>query len=129
MLCLRHYGPTLLKSWFQLTDAFHFSHDSHALVTQHAQFLCSDWSKFDRWVHAEKCIACQSRKSDFGWHPFRFSPCLMSKGVEKSQAILALLDSFQELHVEWQAWVIIVFVFFYISNFIKSRAVYEASLY
>ena len=25
-------------------------------------------------------ITCQSRKSDFGWHPFRFSPCLMRKG-------------------------------------------------
>ena len=29
---------------------------------------------------------------------FRFSPCLMPKRVQKSQAILALLDSFQELH-------------------------------
>ena len=28
-----------------LTHAFDFSHHSHALVTQ---FLCSDWSKFDR---------------------------------------------------------------------------------
>ena len=25
----------------------------------------------------------QSRKSDFGWHRFRFSPCLMRKTVEK----------------------------------------------
>ena len=39
----------------------------------------------------------QSRKSDFGWHRFRFSPrpCLMLKTVEKSEAILALLDGFQ----------------------------------
>ena len=36
----------------------------------------------------EKCVA-------FGWHRFRFSPCLMRKRVQKSQAILALLDSFQ----------------------------------
>ena len=43
----------------------------------------------------EKYVACQSRKSDFGWHRFRFSPCLMRKRVEKSEAILALLDSFQ----------------------------------
>ena len=34
-------------------DAFHFSHHSHALVTLHVQFLCYDWSKFDRWVHGE----------------------------------------------------------------------------
>ena len=42
----------------------------------------------------EKCVA-------FGWHRFRFSPCLMRKRVQKSQAILALLHSFQELHLEW----------------------------
>ena len=30
----------------------------------------------------EKCAACQSWKSDFGWHRFRFSPCWMR--VEKS---------------------------------------------
>ena len=43
----------------------------------------------------EKYVACQSQKTDFRWHRFRFSPCLMHKRVEKSQAILALLDSFQ----------------------------------
>ena len=32
---------------------FDFSHQGHALVTLYVQFLCSDWSKFDRWVHAE----------------------------------------------------------------------------
>ena len=32
---------------------FDFSHRGHALVTLYVQFLCSDWSKFDRWVHAE----------------------------------------------------------------------------
>ena len=62
--------PALLTFWFQTelgrensasylkmqagkTDAFHFSHHSHALVTLHVQFLCYDWSKFDRWVHGE----------------------------------------------------------------------------
>ena len=136
--------------------AFDFSHQSHALVTLYVQFLCSDWSKFDRWVYAEnlcsilklayfdswswqsffvnlwcfklsfsaectkwnsatikslllfiagwfigflveKYVARQSRKSDLGWHRFRFSPCLMCKRVEKSEAILALLDSFQSI--------------------------------
>ena len=33
--------------------AFDFSHQGHALVTLYVQFLCSDWSKFDRWVHAQ----------------------------------------------------------------------------
>ena len=35
------------------TVAFDSSHYVLALVTLHVQFLCSDWSKFDRWVHAE----------------------------------------------------------------------------
>ena len=49
------------------------------------------------WV--ERYVACQSQKSDFGWDGFRLSPCLMQKRVQKSQVILALLDSFQELHL------------------------------
>ena len=48
----------------------------------------------------EKYVACQSRKSDFGWQSFQFSPFLMRKRIEKIEAILALLDSFQELHLE-----------------------------
>ena len=39
----------------------------------------------------EECVA-------FGWHRFRFSPCLVRKRVQKSQAILALLDSFQVMY-------------------------------
>ena len=35
------------------TEAFHFFHHSYALVTLYVQFLCCDWSKFDRWVHAD----------------------------------------------------------------------------
>ena len=63
---LGHYGPALLRFWFQ-TDLGHensasflkiqvgktFSYHGHALVTLYVQFLRSDWSKFDRWVHAE----------------------------------------------------------------------------
>ena len=30
----------------------------------------------------EKYVTCQSRKSDFGSHRFRFSPSLMRKRVE-----------------------------------------------
>ena len=32
---------------------------------------------------------------------FSFSPCLMRKRAAKSEAILAFLDTFQELHLEW----------------------------
>ena len=35
------------------TVAFDFCHHVHELVTLCVQFLCSDWSKFDRWVHME----------------------------------------------------------------------------
>ena len=66
MSCLCHFGPALLRFWFQTNlgrenSASHleieagktFSYQGHALVTLYVQFLCSDWSKFDRWVHAE----------------------------------------------------------------------------
>ena len=43
----------------------------------------------------EEYVTCQSWKSDFGWHHFHFSPCLMCNRVAKSEAILALLDTFQ----------------------------------
>ena len=167
MLSLCHYNPALLRFWFQTnrepTNSVSYlkiqagktlSYRGNALVTLYVHFLCSDWSKFDRWVHADNLcsilklvyfdswswqsfvstcdafnclflldvqneiqllsrvfcyswLVClvgfwlrntslwQSRKSDFGWHRFRFSPCLMRKRVEKSEAILALLDSFQ----------------------------------
>ena len=45
------------------------------------------------------------RKSDFEWRRFQKRGCtlpsLMRKRVEKTQAILALLDGFQELHLDW----------------------------
>ena len=65
-MCLCHYGPVLLGFWLQTvlgreTSASFlkiqagktFSYHGHALVTLYVQFLCSEWSKFDRWVDAE----------------------------------------------------------------------------
>ena len=49
----------------------------------------------------DKCATCQSRESNFGWHHFCFPLCSMWKRVKRSQAILALLDSFQEQHSQW----------------------------
>ena len=49
----------------------------------------------------DKCATCQSRKSNFGWHHFCFPLCSMCKRVKRSQAIMALLDSFQEQHSQW----------------------------
>ena len=66
MLCLCHYAPALLRFWFQtnlgrenlasyleILAGKTFSCQGHVLVTLYVQFLCFDWSKFDRWVHAE----------------------------------------------------------------------------
>ena len=67
MLCLWHFGLLwLLRFWFQADlgrDNFvsylkiqaekSSSYHGHALVTLYVQFLSSDWSKFDNWVHAE----------------------------------------------------------------------------
>jgi len=125
------------KNISRKTEAFHFSHHSHALITlydrpifmlwlvkiwqvsscrkfiQHLEtcllwqlklteffvnfwcFLLSFSTGCIKWNTAainslllfmaglfieflvEKCAACQSWKSDFGWHRFRFSPCWM----------------------------------------------------
>ena len=42
--------PVLLKVQAGKTLSYH----GHALVTLYVRFLYSDWSKFDRWVYAEK---------------------------------------------------------------------------
>ena len=39
------------------TVAFDFARHGHAFVTLYVHFLCSDWSKFDRWVHAENLFS------------------------------------------------------------------------
>ena len=61
MLCLCHYDPVLSRFWFQ-TDLGRENSASYlkiqagktflTMVTFYVQFLCSDWSKFERWVHA-----------------------------------------------------------------------------
>ena len=182
MLCLCHYGPALLTFWFQ-TDLGRENSASYlkiqagktfltflTMVTLYVQFLCSDWSKFDRWVHAENLCSILNLVyfDSWSWQSFvstcdvfnclfpldvqneiqllsrvfcyswllvcllnfwlRNTPLAkvgnpisdgivfvfhlagsMRKRIIKAQAILALLDSFQELHLEiWQASVIIV---------------------
>ena len=169
MLCLCHYGPALLRFWFQtnlgrensasyleIQAGKTLSCQGHALVTLYVQFLCSDRSKFDRWVHAENLCSIlnlvyfdgwswQSFVSTcdifnclflldvqkwntaaiksillfvaslfwfFGWEMRRLSKSEIRFRVasfsfftlldhENSEAILALLDTFQELHLEW----------------------------
>ena len=143
------------------TVAFDFAHHDHALVTLFVQFLCCDWSKFDRWVHAENLcsilklvyfdsrswqsfvstcdffnclfplnivqneIQLLSRVFCFSWlvclsgfwlrntslvkvgNPisdgivFVFHLAWCVRGLKSEAILLALLDTFQELHLEW----------------------------
>ena len=48
------------------------------------------------WFLAESKSEIRFRMASFS-----LSPCLMRKRVAKSEVILALLDTFQELHLEW----------------------------
>ena len=41
------------SQFFKIQAEKTFSYHGHVLVTLHVQFLCSDWLKFDRWVHAQ----------------------------------------------------------------------------
>ena len=54
------------------TVAFDFVHHGHALVTLYVQFLCSDCSKFDRWVHAENLCSILNLVyfDSWGWQSF-----------------------------------------------------------
>ena len=83
MLCLCHYGPALLRFWFQTnlgreSSASYleiqagkiFSYQGYALVTLYVQFLCSDWSKFDRWVRAENLCSILKLVYSWSWQSF-----------------------------------------------------------
>ena len=41
------------SQFYENTGGKDLSYHGHALVMLYVQFLCSNWSKFDRWVHAE----------------------------------------------------------------------------
>ena len=74
--------------------AFDFSHQGHALVTLFVQFLCSDWSKFDRWVHAENlCSILKLVYFDSGsWQSFLSTcdvfNCLFSLNIVQNETHL-----------------------------------------
>ena len=63
MLCWPCIIRILISNWPRTRKFSHFflkikagktfSYHGHALVTLYVQFLYSDWSKIDRWVHAE----------------------------------------------------------------------------
>ena len=108
MSCLCHYGPALLRFWFQtylghensasylkIQAGKTFSYHGHALVTLYVQFLCSDWSKFDRWVHAENL--CSILKlvyfDSWSWQSFVSTCDVFNTGCAKwnTAAIKSLL--------------------------------------
>ena len=66
-----------------------------------SRVFCNSWlvCLLDFWLRNASLVKVGNPISD--GIVFIFSPCLMRKRVKKSQAILALLDSFQELHLEW----------------------------
>ena len=116
MLCLCHYRPALLRFWFQ-TDLRRknsasffkiqagktFSYHGHALVTLYVQFLCSDWSKFDRWVHAENL--CSILKvvyfDSWSWQSFESTcdvfNCLFPLNVQNEIQLLSRVFSYSWL--------------------------------
>ena len=79
MLCL---CAAQWKFWFQTdlgrenlatyygqgsTVAFDFCYHGHTLVTFYVQFLCSDWSKFDRGVHSENLCSILKLVYFYSW--------------------------------------------------------------
>ena len=62
--------------------------------------LCYSWlvCLLGFWLRNASLVKVEIR---FRMASFSFSPCLMRKRIAKSEAILAFLDTFQELHLEW----------------------------
>ena len=72
-----------------------FSYQGHALVTFYVQFLCSDKSKFDKWVHAENL--CSTLKpvhfDSWSWQSFVSTSdvfnCLFALDVQNEIQLLS----------------------------------------
>ena len=71
------------------------SYHGHALVTLYVQFLYSDWSKFDRWVHAEKLCSILKVVYFDSWSWQSFVPtcdvfnCLFPLDVQNEMQLLS----------------------------------------
>ena len=78
---------------------------SHTLVTLYVQFLCSDWSKFGRWVHAENwcsilnlaCLLSQLKLTEFCVNLWCFN-CLFLLDVQNEIQLL--------LRVSFYSWLV-----------------------
>ena len=133
--CMQRLEPCLLwqlkltefcvNLWCLVTVFFHWMYKwNTAAIKSLLLFMVSLFID----VLVERCVACQSRKSDFGWHRFRFSPCLMRwcvRGFKSLKRFWPYLIAFRSC-----AWAIIVFdvCLFFLSIFMKLSTVYAASL-
>ena len=70
--------------------AFDFSRHGHALVTLYVQFLCSDWSKFDRWVHAESLCSIWKLVyfDSWSWQSFVSSSCDVFNNCHQDSSVI-----------------------------------------
>ena len=76
------------------TVAFDFAHHGHALVTLYVQFLCSDWLKFDRWVHEENLCSILNLVysvyfDNWSWQSWDVFNCLFLLDVQNEIQLLS----------------------------------------
>ena len=78
------------------------------------------------WFLVENYVTCQSRKSDFRWHPFPFSPCFIRKGwkVWSDTGLTWYLSGVASRMVSLSNYC--TWCLFFRSNLMKSSLVYAA---
>ena len=121
---------TTVTLWSSSTSNF------HALIGQNltGEFMRKIYTAAIRsllffmasWFMVEKYVTCQSRKSDFGWHHFCFSPCLIRKGwkVWSDTGLTWYLSGAASWMVSLSNYCI--WCLFFRSNLMKSSVVYAA---
>ena len=129
-----HFGPALLRFWFQTRHGREnsasylkiqvektFSYSGHALATLYVQFLCSDWSKFDRWVHAEN--VCSILKlvyfDNWSWQSFVSTcdafNCLFPLDVQNEVKVLSRVFCY--------SWLVCLLLFWFRDASLESERV------
>ena len=84
------------------TAAFDFAHHGHASVMLYVQFLCSDWSKFDRWVHAENLCSILNLGyfDSSSWQSFESTGCTKWNSAAIRSLLLSMAGLFIGFLVE-----------------------------
>ena len=102
MLCLCHYGSVLLRGWFQTDLGRENSASNLKIQARRRPFLTmvTRWSRSTSNFYA---LIGQNLTGEFMRITYTASWELMRQRVQKSQATVAFLDSFQELNLEWQS--------------------------